>query len=235
MKKGISSLTASNLKFKPQHSDKLFFGRWPYCVKARLAEVSVLRYGTYERTKIDAILDQRIEWRNTIRRRWAKDFLGSRTIITQAMRENLYDLAAIFQKVEHEHKIVVSSDCFWVYTDSIDFIKRLDDLPYLSHKKFVQIMIDRPPGTIKLKNPQHAYRSYMRCRKLDPNAKAKLQAFLSNYQDIRISPGLQDWLIGTYNNTMDYFFIDYNDAGWELMLGLVQPGLIRKTVQIITK
>jgi len=30
-----------------------------------------------------------------------------------------------------------------------------------------------------------------------------------------------------------YYFIDHDDDGWLILLNLLQPGLVRKTVQII--
>jgi hypothetical protein len=34
--------------------------------------------------------------------------------------------------------------------------------------------------------------------------------------------------------TQDYFFVDHDTASWSSMLSLVRPGIIRKTLQIVT-
>jgi hypothetical protein len=50
-----------------------------------------------------------------------------------------------------------------------------------------------------------------------------------------VSPALTEWIAEPFNRTQDYFFVDYNSESWLTMLGLIRPGLIRKTVQIVAK
>ena len=64
--------------------------------------------------------------------------------------------------------------------------------------------------------------------------KEQINNFLQT-QDVRISPALQEWIDTPFNRTQDYYFIDYNSELWLTMLGLIRPGLIRKTLAIITK
>ena len=69
---------------------------------------------------------------------------------------------------------------------------------------------------------------------MSQDQKDQLRSFLFNqHGHVRLSPALHEWLAHSYTATQDYFFVDYNSANWITMLALVQPGLIRKTMQII--
>ena len=94
-------------------------------------------------------------------------------------------------------------------------------------------MINRPQNTIYLKNPQHQFRSYFKITKLTQDQKTHLTGFLLNQHTVRLSPALDEWIVGPFNRTQDYFFVDHNEMSWLTMLGLVRPGLIRKTQHII--
>jgi hypothetical protein len=93
--------------------------------------------------------------------------------------------------------------------------------------------VNRPKNTIRLKDPQHQWRSYFKIGKLTTEQKTQLVNFLANQSDIRISPALTQWIDLKFTRTQDYFFVDYNTTTWLTMLSLVTPGLIRKTLQII--
>jgi exopolyphosphatase/guanosine-5'-triphosphate,3'-diphosphate pyrophosphatase len=53
-----------------------------------------------------------------------------------------------------------------------------------------------------------------------------------------ILPGLpaalEAWLDDPFLRTQDYFFVDHDSEAWPTMLALVQPGVIRKTLAIVT-
>ena len=109
----------------------------------------------------------------------------------------------------------------------------LDQFDFLTKKYYSQAKVDRPKNTIKLKNPKHQFRSYFKITKLTDVQKTHLTGFLLNQKTVRLSPALDEWIVGAFNRTQDYFFIDHNEMSWLTMLSLVRPGLIRKTQQII--
>ena len=51
---------------------------------------------------------------------------------------------------------------------------------------------------------------------------------------MRLAPSLVSWMDQPYLRTQDYFFVDHDSEAWPTMLALVQPGVIRKTQQIVT-
>jgi hypothetical protein len=125
-----------------------------------------------------------------------------------------------------------SSDVNEVFND-LTLIDQIDKLVSLSHKSYSQAQVNRPQDTIQLKNPRHNFRSYFKITKLTDEQKTHLTGFLLNQKTVRLSPALDEWIVGPFNRTQDYFFIDHNEMSWLTMLGLVRPGLVRKTQQII--
>lgn len=206
-------------------------------MRARLPEVSSLRNSNLDTTAIDEILNQRQRWRATMQGRWFKDTdAGFKREITQVMRTNLHDFARFLSTIDDPYKIVISMSNMWIYTNHPDLFSRLDSLPYLQSKSFAQAMIDRPVDTILMLHPRHHYRCYFRSIKVTAQEKQRLTDFIKNYDGIRVSPALNQWLENSkYQRTMEYYFVDHSDPGWEVLLSLVKPGIIRKTMQIMAK
>ena len=194
--------------------------------------------------RIRLMLDRRRQWQEAAQQRW--DSLGQKhtvqqTIltrlhneITEEVEQNLYDFADILRNSGVDLKLVISSNCGWVYTNSLELINQLQPMRMLTGKKYSEAVIDRPKNTIQLKNPRHQFRSYFKITKITNQQKDMLINFLNNQQSsIRISPALGEWITSAFHRTQDYFFVDHNEMSWLTMLALVHPGIIRKTQQII--
>ena len=233
-------MTTSTLKFKSVVKDRLSYNRFEYAIGFTIDEASCLR--DLSHAEIDATIERRKEWRSIAMQRWHKTgtILGKQHIlgrrrneITDKTVENLHTLAEILLTTTADTKLVVSANQAHVYTNNIAFIDQLDQLSFLTHKYYTCAQITRPQNTIQLKNPNHQFRSYFKITKLTDEQKDHLRGFLLNQHTIRISPALDEWIVGPFNRTQDYFFIDHNEMSWLTMLSLVRPGLIRKTQQII--
>lgn len=231
-------MTNSNLKFKKISKDRLFFNRFQYGISFELDEVNAITSLNHE--EIDNIIERRIAWREVSIQRWNNG--GKNTIMSRRWKDitgdtlqNLHDLCDILLNTSSEHKLVTSASDAWVYTNDLEFIKQLSGLKILGNKKYREAVIDRPRNTISLKNPKHQHRSYFAAVKLSLEEKTQLHNFLNNQTEIRCSPGLAMWFDLTFHRTQDYFFVDHNGENWLLMLALVRPGLIRKTVDLIAR
>ena len=231
-------------QFKTVDKDRLFYNRFEYCISFRLAEVSCLRDRELDPVQIGHMLERRKQWQEIAQQRWnminnkysAQQAILShrRKKITQTVEKNLYKFAGILRNSNVEFKLVVSSNYGWVYTNSLELIGQLKSMRILTGKKYSKAVIDRPENTILLKNPRHQFRSYFKTAKITRQQKDTLINFLNNQQSsIRISPAMAAWTASAFHRTQDYFFVDHNEMSWLTMLSLVQPGLIRKTQQII--
>ena len=221
--------------FKTVVKDRLFYSQFEYCVRFHLEEVSCLR--TLEHAHIDHMIERRIAWRSisqTMTNRPQITQLSNQSNkITDATVENLHMLANVLLTTPAAFKLVVSAFTGYVYTNDLILIDQVAKLPGVLYTEYSRAVVGRPRNTIQLRNPKYQWRSYFKVGKLTAEQKAHLKNFLANQPDIRISPALKQWINFKYTRTQDYFFIDYNESVWLTMLGLVQPGLIRKTLEII--
>lgn len=234
-------MTKLTQPFKLVVKDRLFYDRFQYCISFGLTEISCLRDQDLDCARIRHMLDRRKEWRDIAQQRW--NIIGQKpnvqqsrlwNEITEEVEQNLYDFADILRNSGVGLKLVVSSNCGWVYTNSLELISQLKSMRMLTGKKYSKAVIDRPKNTILLKNPQHQFRSYFKITKITSQQKDILINFLNNQQSsIRISPALGEWITSAFHRTQDYFFVDHDEMSWLTMLSLVHPGLIRKTQQII--
>lgn len=225
--------------FKPVVKDRLFYNQFKYSFGFTLNEVSCLRQ--LDHFHIDRMIERRRTWRDIAQQRWNKSKHIVGTIITRRQSEitddtvaALHELAEILLTTLSEFKLVVSVNHGRVYTNNLKLIKQLDSLGILSSKDYTQARISRPKNTIQLKNPKHKFRSYFKIVKITEQQKNNLVNFLTNQQNsVRLSPALIPWIKEPFRRTQDYFFIDHHNMQWLTMLALVNPGLIRKTLEII--
>jgi hypothetical protein len=227
--------TQQNPNFKSIASDRLFYDHWRYCIRLRLSEASALRH-SLDTEEITGILNQREQWRDRVRTRWPQNnFVRQHQPITDDTRRNLYAFADFLQQTTEPYKIVISVNQCWIYSNSSVLLERIGRLPFVHEAKYTEAVVVRAKNTIALKNPRHAHRSYFCGVKLTVQEKDQLSNFFNNQPDIRISPGLKEWLSLPFVRTQDHFFVDYNNHTWLTMLALVVPGLIRKTSQLVAK
>jgi len=225
--------------FKLVVKDRLFYSQFEYCIRFHLEEVNCLR--TLDHEQIDRLIERRVAWRridsmatpsrsanivNTMLAKRSKK-------ITKTTVENLHKLADVLLTTPATFKLVVSSYSGYVYTNNLALIDTVSKLSGVSNTEYSQAVVTRPKNTIQLKNPRHQWRSYFKIGKLSTEQKSYLINFLVNQPDVRLSPSLKQWIDLKFTRTQDYFFIDYNEPAWLTMLSLVQPGLIRKTLQIL--
>lgn len=237
--KDTSYLINLTRTFKPIIKDRLFYNRFEYSIGFELDEVSCLRDGI-EHAHIDSMIKRRRQWHDIAQQRWNHNRHISSTIIakrqkniTDIMVSNLHEFSEILLTTGIDYKLVVSVNHGQVYTNDIHLVNQLDELYFLRNKHYSQATITRPKNTIRLKNPKHNYRSYFKITKLTDQQKIHLTGFLLNQKTVRLSPALDEWIVGPFHRTQDYFFIDHNEMSWLTMLALTTPGLIRKTQQII--
>jgi hypothetical protein len=232
---------ANPLQFKPVPKDSYFYGKYRYCIAFTLDEANALKSLDHE--YIDAIIERRILWREVAQQRWsggAQNF--KHTIISKRWRpitdktsEDLHDFAEILISTSVEYKLVTSINNGWVYTNNVSLIKKLKNLDYLTDKDYTEAVVSRPKNTVKLKTPKHTHRSYLKSIKLSNQQKQNLINFFANQAEhVRVAPAFNKWLVESpYLRTQDYFFIDHIGESWLVMVNLIYPGLIRKTMEII--
>jgi len=232
---------ANPLQFRPVPKDSYFYGKYRYCITFTLDEVNALK--SLDHQYIDAIIQRRILWREVAQQRWtngvqnAKHTILSKRYkdITDKTLEDLHNFADLLISTSTEFKLVTSVNQGWIYTNVVSFIKKIKSLNYLKNKDYTEAIVSRPKGTIKLQDPKHTHRSYLKSIKLTGQQKQNLINFFANQLDhVRVAPAFNKFLIESpYLRTQDYFFIDHVGESWLVMLNLIYPGIIRKTMEIV--
>jgi hypothetical protein len=222
---------AQVIKFKSVKSDRLFYDQYKYCATIGIDEATALR--TLTREYIDHVIKLRKKHRAHTHA-WISPWRKSGPI-TQEVVDSLYTLCDILTNTRCQYKLIVEYSCIRVYTSDVEFVK---ELAHAEVKKrwegFKEACVDRPRDTVKLQNPKHKYRSYFVRARINDQEKTAIVQFLKNNQStLRLSPCLNDWLRQPFKFTEPYYFVDHDDDAWIVMLSLIRPGLIKKTISII--
>jgi len=225
------------LKFNTVKKDQLFYNSWHYVTHYHVPEAHVLR--ELDHKSVDLRLDWIADRTSGRKFRWNGNMLGQLAPepprVTTEIRQNLHDLVTVLTELTQPHKLIVSSHSFSIYTNSLEVFDSLETQLAVTVIKRCEATIDRSQGTILLTDPQHTHRSYFSLTQLTTDQKKTLVRFLQNQTQIRPSPSLAAWCTSRYSRLQDYYFIDHNGAADLTMLNLVQPGLIRKTMQILPR
>jgi len=231
MKMDTSSSTRRLLNIRPVSKDRLFYDRYSHVLCVKMAEVSTLRYRSHE--DIDQELDYRQSWRGNLgSRNFGGSWRSHQRQITPEIRENCHALLDFLE--EHEnYKIWFSQDWAYIYSNDLDFLRRLESLTYVMPTELRKAVVDQERDTVLVKSSTYTHRSYLRDWKPTESEATTLRQFLAQQEDLRLSPSLSDWVS---NQKWQYlrgnFFIDHHGKGIEVMLALILPRPIRKTVTI---
>lgn len=220
--------------------DRLFYDQFEYCIGFHLDEASCLRQLDHD--YIDNVMARRKQWREIAQQRWVNGrqkhgIITSRRYHKEITDKTVEDLHAVAQQLSDTtaaYKLVVTLNQSYVYTNDLNLIDQLSAMPELTYLSYTRAVVSRPKNTIQLKDPQHAFRTYLKRLKLQSQQKDNLMDFLHNQQEhVRLSPALRHWFDLSFVRTQDYFFVDHNAESWLTMLSLVHPGIVRKTMHII--
>jgi hypothetical protein len=203
-----------------------------------LDEVSCLKELNHQ--YIDIIIERRRQWREISLQRWTNVIPANKTIVTRRAKEitddnviNLHALTDVLLRSRVDFKLVTSVSQAWLYTNTVELLENLNQLDFLIWPSYTQAIVDRPKDTIKLRHPGHNFRSYLKSVKLTDEEKTRFVNFINNQTEIRVSPALSHWIEDRWHRTQDYFFVDHDDESWLVMLSLIKPSMIRKTVELI--
>lgn len=212
--------------------NSLFFNQYCYSIRFTLHELGVIRGLKYD--KIDKIVKDRNQWRSENQLRWNY----KQRPITEQETANLKTVCQLLMSVQDQIKLAISYDYGYVYTNNIDVIQQIHDLECIGRAHIQQVQITGLPDTVALKNPTWSHRTYFRSKTLTDQQRSTLVDYLSARDNIRLSPGLKQWLGSRYFGAkwlQDYYFFDHNNDGEVLFLNMVIPRITGRTLQIVAK
>jgi hypothetical protein len=233
-----SSLTDSSPRFEKVGKGQLYYNLYRYSINFRLEELSCLRNITGDNKKDHALIDRQINFLDNYRRRiktWGGNWANNwKMPLNKQDVDNLHDFCDLINSVSSDYKLIIYGNSGYIYTNDLQWVSLLESRSYLGALRCQEVTIDRPGDCIKLKNPQHKFRTFLRNRWLGESVSKSLRCFLNNQSEIRLSPSLEKWVDYTDGHRcLEYLFFDHDDQGIISMLSLISPGITRKTIPII--
>jgi hypothetical protein len=239
----ISFLIASNQNRK-EATDRLFFDQYRYSLKLNVKDFSCLREmrnSTKTQTEVEFIAAKRFTKRLSYDRFWTYTDPGSAILnttgeqTTTKMRlDNLIHMLGHLWPIRHQVKIMFSGDWGYIYSNDRDLLIKIDNLNYVQGYYIKEAVVSKPKNTVVLKSSPYRFRSYFAYKVYNMAEKARIQSYLENQPDVKISRGLSRWLKYTPPGwSRRHYYFDHNDTKIELMLRLIFPDLLRTTMPII--
>jgi hypothetical protein len=157
--------------------------------------------------------------------------------MTNKESDNVIDFLARLCAAPELIRTSVSGSTAYVYSNNVDFLKSLTDSDYIHRSEITEVQLDRPRDTVMLRKSDYQYRTYFRDCNITSDNRQYLYNWIHNQQDIRLSPGLKEWLTNNWRNLYSNYFFDHNDIRLTQLLGLILPRAIKttKTIVISTK
>lgn len=227
-------------KVKIHYRPDLWYGRYRYSIRIWLHEAASLR--SMDRERVQKAIQRRREWGRRMVANVGSKQPGSwhwvNLDITEQDESNVLATLDFLLADKREYRKAISGDWVHFYSDDPTFIDDIENLPWLEKRQATrrsEIRLVGNPGTVRLRDVQHRYRTYFRgYMKLTDQQETALGRYLSGLPDIRPSPALQHWIRSPGRKTYigDYFFIDHDDTGILTMLSIMVPGIIRRTKPI---
>ena len=249
------SLIDLNLEVDRCGSDRLFYDRYHYSLRFYMQEFHCIRPWHYVEHNNNDLVDLLIlvdRYRDAHDRRrdkfngatWVPKNLRDPLLTTSTQKELQSNLSTFVETVwpyREEIKVVATTNWGYVYSNNLDLLKKIAALPGLANQRLQQMVVDRPLNTVGLRNKQHNYRTYFRDLRVTETQRDQIQQYLTQQENIRMCPSLKSW------NKVDHqyswvrnvawsrstFFFDHRGATDALMLEMIVPGIIRKTLQIV--
>jgi hypothetical protein len=209
------------MKPRQEQRDRLYFDRYQYRLTWNLPNASLLRCRDLE--DMAFTVDRR-------RRFMRMEAVGVESV--KKVFETLPQITVPYKKVINYSELTI-------YTNQPQEV--VDQLtPHMPFRVYTlaQAQVTLPRDVVLLTNPQHSLRTYLRDRRLDTVSGEQLRRFfLARIADWGYSDNFT-WRLqhnSTFQHMHDYFFFDHDDARDCIMLEMVSPGIVRKTMPIQAK
>lgn len=219
---------SNKIEIQTDTRDRLYFDRWQYSIAVVQSRISDIRGLDLVSTK------KLIEYKSQSK------FLQGR--YTPNVIANIYTTLNFFAAETEPFKLTLSGNWGYIYTNDVSLASRLTSACPAAKVRFVkQAEVSQPRDAVMLKHSRYAYRTYLKSMWVDDQQLINLDSFFTAQNSDNVSPckSLQRFI---KSNTAyrghwlaDHYFIDHNDPGYPLMLSLILPRSVRKTLPIVQR
>lgn len=211
--------------------DRLFFDQYQYRMQF------YLRYAWCMRSFDHSDLDRRLENYYGRYRGSGSSGTNAPSLADAQQRIDLHDMCGLLRALPESCKIMIQYDHVFLYTNDLTTLEDMSQVEYIDRCLIGEAVVVYPKDTVMLWNPVNQYRTFLKSRWWDPDTSARVKKFLLGRQDLfRIPRAFCEKLERPGRlATRDHHFVDHDDPDLLLMLSLVCPGIINKTLPIQAK
>lgn len=154
------------------------------------------------------------------------------TPIDEHSERELFKLLDKILQLDKPNKVIFYQGTVYVYSNQLE---QLEDL--ITYGEIKQAELSLPKDVILLKNPKWHYRTYFNELRLDSSQRKTIRNFLRDRKDAFGRSRFFDYKLDTamFFYITNYNFVDHDNIQDALMLNLVCPGIVRKTLPIQAK
>ena len=224
----------TTLQFKTRNRDRLFFDQFQYALRCDITHITAIRNftGDFITDSVQArrMLEMMKRWYSHVH---VIDYSAKEQYMSETQRDNVIDFLSRLCAAPELIRTAVSRNTVCVYSNNLDFLKALADNDYSRRSEITEALLDRPRDTVKLRKSDYQYRTYFRDCNLTQENRQYLENWLRNQTNIRVSPGLQEFLDKSWRNLYSNYFFDHSDIRLTQMLGLIVPRAVKTTKTIV--
>ena len=213
--------------FRTDSRSRLYYNQYQYSVSFALPGAHRVRNYKNEDTIVASVRDYNS---NVVTRSWGDPILASQL-------ENHLTISRLLKTSAKPYKHISSYDWMYIYTNDVALLETIAQSPAVTDAKYSQAVVDLPNDVVLLKQSKYQYRTYFKSTSISTESSTRVKSFLLDRTDCyRFTPGLK-YMLQTRKQMYfrDYHFVDHHDPGDMLMLAMVCPGIVRKTMPIQTK
>jgi hypothetical protein len=204
--------------------DRLYYRDYHYAANFYLQHAPALRSLTHNS------INNYVSYRAGANFTWMKP-------VDHVAIQKLRTVCDLFLGFQEPCKRLVYSNHVYFYTNCLEDLGSMANHPDITFFSATKADVCLPLDVVLLKEPKHKYRTYLKERWIPEGQTPVLRKFLLSRENLySFTPTFKKRLIDWDRfYTRSHFFIDHDDPRDLLMLEMVVPGLIRKTMPIQAK
>lgn len=222
----MALLDSPMLNIKTEARDRLYYKDYHYSAQFHLQNAPALRYLRHD------VIDEYVEHRAQI-----GAYHSWNRAVTDENAQQLHRVCDLFLGFREPYKKMVYHSHIYFYTNCLEDIESVYKHPDVRYFQAAKADVCLPLDVVLLKEPKHKYRTYLKERWIPDDQTPVLRKFLLSRENLYGFTPLFKSRLSEWDRfyTMSHFFIDHDDPKDLLMLEMVVPGLIRKTMPIQAK
>ena len=148
----------------------------------------------------------------------------------------MLQLSNLINSVTVKFKRIVFTEWQYFYTNDPEFFGQLAAVPGVRYITYHEAVVDQPRDTVVLEHSDYRWRSYFNERWYSQDQMKILSNFItSRPQQFFITKNWRNRLSSRHCWITRMFFVDHYNPQDVMLLNMVLPGCVRKTMPIVQK